>query len=67
MAKKRTGKAAVPDEGRAGSLFSKNQLLSSKRFEGRRDIINALLSPDEQYTISAAEQMVEKYMKGKVE
>ncbi len=66
MAEKKTRKAAAPVAGKAESLFSKEQLLSSKRFEGRKDIINALLSPDKQYTISTVEQMVEKYMKGKV-
>jgi len=50
----------------AAALFSKEQLLASKRFEGRRDIINALLSPNRQYTVSDAEQAVENYMKGKV-
>lgn len=67
MAAKKTEKAAAPAVEKVESLFSKDQLLSSKRFEGRKDILNALLSPDQQYTISAAKQMVEDYMKGKVE
>lgn len=46
--------------------FSKEQLLAAKRFEGRKDIVNALLSPDKQYTVEAVEQMIEKYMKGQV-
>lgn len=46
--------------------FSKEQLLSSKRFQDRRDIVNALLSPDKQYTVEAVEQKIENYMKGKV-
>lgn len=46
--------------------FSKEQLLSADRFQGRRDIVNALLSPDKQYTVEAVEEMIEKYMKGKV-
>lgn len=48
------------------NLFSKEQLLSADRFQGRRDIVNALLSPDKQYTVEAVEEMIEKYMKGKV-
>ncbi len=48
------------------SMFSKKQLLASERFKGRRDIINAVLSDNKKYTVSAVEQAVEKYMKGKV-
>ena len=48
------------------NLFSKEQLLSADRFQSRRDIVNALLSPDKQYTVEAVEEMIEKYMKGKV-
>lgn len=47
-------------------LFSKEQLISSERFRGRRDIVNALLSSDKQYTVEAVEQEILKYMKGKV-
>lgn len=48
------------------SLFSKEQLLSAERFRDRKDIVNALLSPDREYTIAAVEKMIEKYMKGTV-
>lgn len=48
------------------SLFSKEQLLAAEHFQGRRDIVNALLAPDEQYTVEAVEEMIEKYRKGKV-
>lgn len=46
--------------------FSKNQLLAAKQFRRRRDILDALLSPDETYTVEAVEEMIGKYMKGKV-
>ena len=46
--------------------FSKEQLLAAKRFQERKDIVNALLSSDKQYTVEAVEQMIEKYMKGQV-
>ncbi len=49
------------------NFFSKEQLLHAKRFQGRKDILNALLEPDRQYTVIQAEQLVESYMKGKVE
>lgn len=47
-------------------LFSKNQLLASERFRERRDLLNALLSSDKQYTVEAVEQEISKYMKGQV-
>ena len=46
--------------------FSKAQLLSSERFRGRRDIVNALLEEGKRYTVQAVEQMIENYMKGTV-
>lgn len=48
------------------SVFSKEQLLASERFKGRRDIAAAILSDNKKYTVSAVEQAVEKYMKGQV-
>lgn len=46
--------------------FSKSQLLAAKQFRRRQDILEALLSPDETYTVEAVEEMIGKYMKGKV-
>lgn len=48
------------------TLFTKEQLLRSERFQDRKDLINALLSPEQQYTVRQAEQKIEDYMKGKV-
>lgn len=62
----RKPKAAAPDKPKVESLFSKEQLLSSKKFQDKKDIVNALLSPDKKYTVEAVEQMIEKYMKGQV-
>lgn len=59
-------KPAASGPGKFESLFSKEQLLTAERFQGRKDILNALLSPDKQYTIEAVEQMIERYMKGQV-
>lgn len=47
-------------------LFSKTQLLAAKRFQGRRDIVNALLSENKQYAAETVEQMIENYKKGQV-
>lgn len=47
-------------------LFTKEQLLASKRFQTRRDLLNALLFSEKQYTIGEVEQSIEQYLKGKV-
>lgn len=65
-------KSAKPADGEAAvveSEFSKEQLLSAKRFQGRKDIVNALLMkyPDTAaFTVNAVEEMIENYMKGQV-
>lgn len=59
----------IPSAGEADAMenrFSKEQMLAAKRFQGRRDIVNVLLAPEEQYTVEAVEQMIEAYMKGQV-
>ncbi len=66
MAVKKTNKPAASEPEKIEKLFSKEQLLAVKRFRERKDIVNALLSPDKQYTVEAVEQMIEKYMKGLV-
>ena len=55
----------TPEE-RPEYRFSKEQLLSSGRFQSRRDILNALLLPDKAYTVAEAEELIEAYRKGKV-
>lgn len=65
-------KSTKPADGEAAvveSKFSKEQLLSAKRFQGRKDIVNALLMkcPDTAtFTVNAVEEMIENYMKGQV-
>lgn len=48
------------------ALFSKEQLLASEKFSNRRDLIEALLDENKQYTMESVEQMMEEFMKGKV-
>lgn len=57
------GAVAQPDSVRR---FSKQQLLSSKKFSGRKDLLNAVLSENEKYTVEAAEEKINKFLKGKV-
>lgn len=66
MAVKKTNKPAAIEPEKIEKLFSKEQLLAAERFQEKKDIVNALLSPDKQYTVEAVEQMIEKYMKGQV-
>lgn len=53
-------------QGEKEKEFSKDQLLASERFRDRRDLVNALLSPDKTYTAGVVEQMILDYMKGMV-
>ena len=62
--KKKTPDGAEP--AKKENKFSKEQLTGSERFRDRKDVLNALLKEDREYTISEAEQLIEKYMKGKV-
>lgn len=66
MAVKKTNNPVATEPEKIEKLFSKEQLLAAERFQERKDIVNALLSPDKQYTVEAVEQMIEKYMKGQV-
>lgn len=66
MAVKKTNKPAATEPEKIEKLFSKEQLLAAERFQERKDIVNALLSLDKQYTVETVEQMIEKYMKGQV-
>lgn len=65
MASKKSEPAASK-LGKIEILFSKEQLLAAERFQGRKDIVNTLLSPDKQYTVETVEQEISKYMKGQV-
>ena len=49
MTVKKTDKADGPEK--SGRLFAKEQLLAAARFQERLDIVNALLSNDNQNTI----------------
>ncbi len=46
--------------------FTLDQLLASKKFSSRKDLLKAVLSENERYSVSEAEKNIEKFMKGKV-
>ena len=71
MTTKRTEKTLEeenrPVEAGAERLFEKGQLIASKRFRNKRDLLNALLQDNKLYAVSEAEEMIEIYLKGTVE
>lgn len=50
----------------AEPMFSKEQLLASGRFRGRRDMAEALLEEGQSYTVRDVEEKIKEYQKGKV-
>ncbi len=48
------------------ALFTKNQILSSANYRERRDLLSVLLKDDQQYSLQAVDQEIEKFMKRKV-
>ena len=46
--------------------YSKEQLVRSKRYANRRDLLGALLEDSERYSFDEADALLKKYMKGKV-
>ena len=46
------------------SKFTKEQILGSKRFSDRVDVINAVWTDNSAKTINQVEEMIDKFMKG---
>lgn len=47
-------------------LFTKKQILASKKYENRRDALGAILSDNGSYSQKQVDSLLEKFMKGKV-
>lgn len=45
---------------------TREQLMASKRYANRRDLISALLEPGKTYTLDEVDALIEKFKKGKV-
>lgn len=43
--------------------FRKEQLLKSKKYEEKRDLLNALLETGQEYTLETVDELIEKFMK----
>lgn len=46
--------------------FCKEELVLADRLKKRRDLAEALLEQDEEYTLQEAEDIINQFMKGKV-
>ena len=46
--------------------FKKQELLQAERYQGKRDLVSALLEDDREYSLSEVDAAIEKFMKGKV-
>lgn len=48
------------------AVYAKEQIIASQRFGSRRDLAEAVLEKDRNYTLEEADKLIEKYLKGKV-
>ena len=66
MAVRKTTRGTAAKSEQTEQMFSKKQILVSKRYADRRDLVSAFLEDGKCYTLDAVDQMIEQYMKGKV-
>lgn len=57
---------ANTDTNKTAAICSKEQLVVSKKYATKRDIISALLENGKSYTLDEVDALIKKYMKGKV-
>ena len=62
MAKKKT----VETEQNTVSAYTKEQILSAKKYKHRRDALGVILVDGETYTLETVDSLLETFMKGKV-
>lgn len=46
--------------------YTKQQILASARYKGRKDLVTALLDDNRTYTIAEVDQKISQFMKGQV-
>ena len=51
---------------KASVKYEKSELMKSKRFLQDRDILNALLNDEDEYSVEEADDILKKWKKGKV-
>lgn len=59
-------KEKASDTKKSIPTYTKEKLLTFKRFANRVDLLRALLRENEEYTIEQAETAIDSFMKGKV-
>ena len=48
-------------------LYSKEQIILSKKYSNRKDILNVLLKDDEEYSFSRIDEIIEEFMNKEVQ
>ena len=48
------------------TVFTKEQILASTKYQSRRDMLSALLEDNQDYTTETIEKLIENFMKGQV-
>lgn len=66
MAAKKTAKVQANEQTTKLVQFSKAQILASAKFTNRRDLVDALLAENSNYTMEQVDKLVSDYMKGQV-
>lgn len=46
--------------------FSKQELLQAECYQGKKDLVSALLEDGREYSLAEVDAVIEKFMKGKV-
>jgi hypothetical protein len=59
-------KTTNTEQAATAPTYTVEQLVGSKRYANRRDLIRALLDSGKTYTLNEVDGLIEKYMKGKV-
>ena len=60
MAKKKTENVEM------NAVYTKEQILNSKKYKNRRNVLGAILVDGKEYTIEEVDSLLKKFMKGKV-
>jgi hypothetical protein len=58
---------AVKEEINEKNKFTKEQLVQSKRYMDRIDLLNVLLQTDKSYSLEEVDDLMNNFMKGKVD
>lgn len=53
-------------ENKAENTYTKDQIILSEKYAKRRDLVNALLDDDKEYTLEEVDTMMDKFLKGRV-